>query len=166
MDNLTMVFLGTHFYSFDLPFNDFRAAYSLDSLDRLHEEDEPEFEHAKAICVSKTGSGFVSCEAVQWFLCFPLKKRNGYYVPRTESVPPRGRDVFYSFFSHCFEIAANRPIRAVSDMDSLAALSPRQADKLVVIRVRNWRWGSGGTVLVRRKDIIKTEIIHGSEVRF
>jgi len=165
MDSLTMVFLGLHYSTFDLPFTEgFDVAYALSSLDRLRSEDDPEFEYAQALCV-ETGSSFVSREAVRWFLCFPVEKRKGYYVPRTESVPPSGKNVFYSFYSYRWEVPLNSPVRAVPDLDSLNLLSPRRGDKLVVLRANHWRWDEDGTVLVRPKDIIKTEIIHESEVR-
>jgi len=131
MDNLTMVFLGTHFFTFDLPFTEeFETVCELSRLDRLRSEDDPEFEYAQALCV-ETGSGFVSREEVQWFLCFPVeRKRKGYYVPRTESVPPSGKNVFYSFYSYRFEVPLNSPVRVVPDLDSLNLLSPRRGDKL------------------------------------
>ena len=165
MDNLTMVFLGTHFFTFDLPFTEeFETVCELSRLDRLRSEDDLEFEYVQALCV-ETGSGFVSREEVQWFLCFPVeRKRKGYYVPRTESVPPSGKNVFYSFYSYRFEVPLNSPVRVVPDLDSLNLLSPRRGDKLVVVRCNNWRWDEEGAALVRWKDIIETEIIHESEV--
>ena len=158
----------------------FEAVCTFRNLDELQSTDEPMFSYAQAVCVSEIedwdfrgidfSSVLVSHEAVRWVLCFPLGKRNwefrgqdGHYVPQTQSVPPDGDDIFYTFASSA---SPGAPVHAVPDLDSLKFLSPQPGDKLVVIRAGNWRWDERrDTVFILPEDVIELETVSGSEVR-
>jgi hypothetical protein len=193
MDNLEMVFLGTHTFTFTLPSTaevekknyetrdvpGFEAVCTFRRLDELLAAGEPAFTYAQAVCVSEVedydsrGIDFVSVlvshEAVRWVLCFPLVQhwdenpRANEYAPRTNSVPPDGDDMFYTFASTA---SPGAPVQAVPDLDSLKFLSPQPGDKLVVIRASDWHWDKQrDTVFILPEDVIEVETVSGSEVR-
>jgi len=194
MDNLKMVFLGTHTFTFNLPSTaeveednyetvdvpGFEAVCTFRNLDELQSVDEPMFSYAQAVCVSEIedwdfrgidfSSVLVSHEAVRWVLCFPVGERDwdtcgrdGHYVPQTQSVPPDGDDVFYSFASAA---SPGAPVQAVPYLDSLKFLSPQPGDKLVVLRASDWNWDDRrNTVFIPPEEVIEVETVPESEVR-
>jgi hypothetical protein len=198
-DNLQMVFLGTHTFTFDLPATaemevkegwanawetvdvpGFEAVCTFRNLDELQSTDEPMFSYAQAVCVSKIqdwdfrgmdfSSVLVSHEAVRWVLCFPVGERDwdsrgldGHYVPQTQSVPPDGDDIFYSFAS---AVSPGAPVHAVPNLDNLKFLSPRPGDKLAVVRASDWQWDDRrDTAYILPQDVIEVETVSKSEVR-
>jgi len=198
-DNLEMVFLGTHTFTFNLPSTaemevkegwanewetvdvpGFEAVCTFRNLDELRSTDEPMFSYAQAVCVSEIedwdfrgvdfSSVLVSHEAVRWVLCFPVGERDwesraqdGDYVPQTQSVPPDGDDIFYTFAS---AFAPGAPVHAVPDLDSLKFLSPRPGDKLAVVRASDWQWDDRrDTVFIPPEELIEAETVSESEVR-
>jgi len=202
-DNLEMVFLGTHTFTFNLPSTaemeikegwanawetvdvpGFEAVCTFRNLDELQSTDEPMFSYAQAVCVSEIkdwhfrgdeefSSVLVSHEAVRWVLCFPVGERDwdtcgldGHYVPQTQSVPPDGDDIFYTFASAASSASSKTPIQAVPHLDDLKFLSPRPGDKLAVVRASNWQWDDRrDTVFIPPEELIEAEIISESEVR-
>ena len=201
-DNLQMVFLGTHTFTFNLPSTaemeikegwanawetvdvpGFEAVCTFRNLDELQSTDEPMFSYAQAVCVSKIqdwdfrgmdfSSVLVSHEAVRWVLCFPVGERDwdtcgldGHYVPQTQSVPPDGDDIFYTFASAASSASSKTPIQAVPHLDDLKFLSPRPGDKLAVVRASDWQWDDRrDTVFIPPEELIEAEIISESEVR-
>ena len=140
------------------------------------------FSYAQAICVTAIedwgfpgkdpASVLVSHEAVRWILCFRVgwvdigRQCDSWandYAPQTRTVPPLGRDVFYTFSSAALSDA---PIQAVSYLDNLSFLSPQSDDKLMVIRADDWTWDErGDTAFIRSKDIIEQETISDSGMR-
>jgi hypothetical protein len=194
MDNLQMVFVGTHTFTFNLPATaeveeenyetvnvpGFEAVCTFRRLDQLQATDEPAFSYTQAVCVTDVedwdfrGGEFASVlvlpEAVRWVLCFPLGKRDwesrgrdGHYVPQTQSVPPDGDDIFYTFAS---AFAPGAPVHAVPDLDNLKFLSPRPGDKLAVVRASDWQWDDRrDTVFIPPEELIEAETISESEVR-
>jgi hypothetical protein len=198
-DNLKMVFLGTHTFTFNLPSTaemevqegwanawetvdvpGFEAVCTFRSLNQLQSTDEPMFSYAQAVCVSEIedwdfrgmdfSSVLVSHQAVRWVLCFPVGERDwesraqdGDYVPQTQSVPPDGDDIFYTFAS---AFAPGAPVHAVPDLDNLKFLSPRPGDKLAVVRASDWQWDDRrDTVFIPPEELIGAETVSESEVR-
>jgi len=179
MYNLEMVFLGTHTFTFTLPSTaevdvpGFEAVCTFQRLYELQAADEPAFTYAQAVCVSEvedydfrgedSACVLVSHEAVRWVLCFPVGKRDGEYVPQTQSVPPDGVDIFYTFSSTA---PSGAPIHPVLHLDDLRLLSPQPGDKLVVVRASHWCLDEHqDTVLILSEDVLEVEIIPASEVR-
>ena len=192
MDNLQMVFLGTHTFTFALPSTaemetkegkwktvdvpGFEAVCTFHGLGQLHlSVDEPMFSCAQAVCVSEIkdwhfrgdeefSSVLVSHATVRWVLCFPVVDENGLgYALQTHTVSPDGDDIFYTFASAALSGA---PVHTVPDLDNLKFLSPCPGDKLAVVRARDWEWdGLFNTAYILPQDVIEVEIVSGSEVR-
>jgi hypothetical protein len=117
MDDLTMVFRGTHAFTFTLPQNaevegedyrtidtpGFEAVCAFRQLDQLQATDEPAFTHAQAICVTDVedwdfrGGEFASVlalpEAVRWILCFPVQGQSWELRGREGRYAPQTRSV-------------------------------------------------------------------------
>jgi hypothetical protein len=190
MDNLEMVFLGTHTFTFTLPSTaevekenyettdvpGFEAVCTFHHLDELRSFDEPVFAYAQAVAVSKIenydfrGSHYASVlafpEAAHWVLCFPVRRLKTRYAPQTKAVTPDGEDVFYTFSSVVTNDSSKTFIQVVPDLDSLKFLSPQPGDKLAVIRANDWDWNDGrNTAFIRLRDILEIEFVSGSEVR-
>ena len=158
----------------------FEAVCTFRSLNELQSTDEPMFSYAQAVCVSEIedwdfrgmefSSVLVLPEAVRWVLCFPVGERDwescaqdGHYVPQTQSVPPDGDDIFYTFAS---AVSPGAPVHAVPDLDSLKFLSPRPGDKLAVVRASDWQWDDRqDTVFIPPEELIEAETVSESEVR-
>jgi len=161
----------------------FEAVCTFRRLDQLQATDEPAFSYAQAVCVTDVedwdfrGGEFASVlvlpEAVRWVLCFPVGERDwescaqdGHYVPQTQSVPPDGDDIFYTFASAASSASSKTPIQAVPHLDDLKFLSPRPGDKLAVVRASDWQWDDRrDTVFIPPEELIEAETISESEVR-
>ena len=188
MNDLTMVFRGTHSFNFTLPQNaevegedyrtvdvpGFEAVCEFRRLDELRATDEPAFTHVQAVCVTDVedwdfrGGEFASVlvlpEAVRWILCFPVTLEDGVrYALETSEISPDGDDVFF-FFSG--STPNGTPIQAVSDLGFLGLLSPQPGAKLVLVRAKDWEWGDKPQlVTIQPQDVAEIEIVLDSEVR-
>jgi len=191
MDNLEMVFLGTHTFTFTLPSTaqvekenhetidvpGFEAVWMFQHLEELQAGDESAFTYAQAVAVSEIedwhfrgvnfASVLVSHEAVRWVLCFPVIQEDGvHYALQTRTISPDGDDVFYTFDSVASAASPGAPVHAVPVLDNLRFLSPQPGDKLMVIRAGDCRWDENDdTVFILPEDVLEVEIIFASEVR-
>jgi len=159
----------------------FEAVYTFNRLGGLHTMPPSSppwspFTHAQAVCVAAVkdwnfpgedfASVLVSPEDARWVLCFPVRRVKTRYTPQTKAVALGGEDVFYTFSSLVLGDSPEMVVQAVPDLDSLHFLSPHRADKLAVIRAKDWDWDDKeNIVFVRRWDITEVEFISGSEVR-
>jgi hypothetical protein len=192
MNNLTMVFRGTHTFTFDLPSTakketgpktvdvpGFEAVCDFRRLNELQPTEEPPFTFAQAICVTKiedwdfrgihNASVLVLKEAVRWVLCFPVVpvfSEELRYIPETTAIPPDGNDALKAFYFFIRSTPAGPPIRAVTSLDGLDSLSPQTGARLALIRAKAWRWDQAESVIhIFPQDVRDIEIILDSEVR-
>jgi len=191
MNDLTMVFRGTHSFNFTLPQNaevegedyrtidvpGFEAVCAFSRLDQLQATDEPAFTHAQAICVTEIedwdfrGGEFASVlvlpEAVRWILCFPVTCEDGvHYALQTRAIEPDGDDVFYTFASLASAALFRASVQAAPDLDTLKSLTPQPGDKLTVIRAKDWHWDDRReTAFILPWEISKIEFVVDSDVR-
>jgi len=191
MNDLTMVFRGTHSFNFTLSQNaevegedyrtvdvlGFEAVCEFRRLDELRATDEPAFTHVQAVCVTDVedwdfrGGEFASVlvlpEAVRWILCFPVTPEDGvHYALQTRAIEPDGDDVFYTFASFASAALFRASVQAVPSLDDLKFLSPQAGDKLVVIRAKDWHWDDRReTAFILPWEISKIEFVVDSDVR-
>ena len=195
MDNLQMVFLGTHTFTFALPSTagmeikegwankwktvdvpGFEAVFSFHSLGQLHlSVDEPTFSWAQAVCVSRIKDWHFRGD--EEFSSVLVSHETVRWVLCFPVVDENG--LGYALQTHTlppddddifytFVSAAlpRAPVHAVPDLDNLKFLSPCPGDKLVVVRARDWEWdGLFNTAYIPPQDVIEVEIVSRSEVR-
>jgi len=185
MNNLTMVFRGTHTFGFDIPSTvvkadvpAFEAVCDFHRIEELRLYEEPVFTWAQAICVTNVeGWDFcgihnapvlVPSEVVRWVLCFPVVRilRGLRYIPETTVIPPDGDGVFETFYFFTGSTPTGSPIQAVATLDNLDLLSPQPDAKLALVRAKAWRWNQGESIIrIFPQDIRDIEIVLDSEVR-
>ena len=185
---MDLFFRGTQAFTLSLPHAEqfaeeqadvfeFEAYRRFEYLNKLQSDSNPAFTYVQVVAVSEVrcwllrkggfASVLVSSEKVRWVLCFPVIRRGSYYapyyVPKTDTIPPDGDDVFFYFANSLFN---RTPARAVPDLDSLSFLTPCPYAKLALIRAKDWEWDAGrNTVLIQPQDVAEIEIVLDSEVR-
>ena len=151
----------------------FEGTMTLDSL-KLMQEDGPDFRFVQAVCVSKVESHrfrdgdwfsvLAHPAAVRWILFFRAVRWEDEYFPKTDTIDPSRRDVFFCFSSTISSARDGTPVQAVPYLEKLHLLSPQPGDRLVLLRTNKRYDRRGRSVLIRPGSVLEVETVFASEV--